>query len=80
MVHGKGIVFARRNVQVGPLPGRTGVPWIADIPSPGEKILEGRPVCTVFAAARTPERCRKLLRERAAAVYRSLRSHHVRAA
>jgi predicted ATP-grasp superfamily ATP-dependent carboligase len=60
-VWGKGIVYARRGVQVGD----TGA-WLArgwrDIPHPGEVIRTGHPVCTVFATAPGHARCRARLR------------------
>ena len=74
MVYAKAVVFARRRVEVRKLPGRSGTRWIADVPHAGDIILQGRPICTVFATARTVERCRTLLQRRAAAVYRSLRA------
>jgi predicted ATP-grasp superfamily ATP-dependent carboligase len=76
LVQGKAIVFARHDVEVRRLPAR----WIADVPRPGERIARGRPVCTVYAAAESPDRCRRLLRNRASAVYRSLRVPAGRAA
>jgi predicted ATP-grasp superfamily ATP-dependent carboligase len=67
--YGKAIVFARRSVTVPP-----GSLWkavdLADLPHPGERIEKGHPICTVFAEAQTPQRCRERLLERAAAVYR----------
>ena len=52
-VPGKAIVFARHDVTCGDT-----VAWLADstvrdVPHPGEHIPAGRPVCTVFATART---------------------------
>jgi predicted ATP-grasp superfamily ATP-dependent carboligase len=79
-VQGKAIVFARHQVQVGGTSEWPARKWVADLPHPGEQIPQGRPVCTVFARARTVELCRRLLRERAAAVYRAVRSRRGRAA
>jgi predicted ATP-grasp superfamily ATP-dependent carboligase len=68
-VHGKAVVFARREVEIDELPKST-AGWIADIPHSGERIARGRPICTVFAEAHTVALCRRLLGARAAAVYR----------
>ncbi len=73
-VHGKAIVFARRDIEISQLPDQSGAAWIADVPMPGERISRGRPICTVFAEARTVEACRRTLGARAAAVYRCLRT------
>jgi predicted ATP-grasp superfamily ATP-dependent carboligase len=62
-------VFARRSVTVPPASLWEAVE-LADLPHPGERIEKGHPICTVFAGAQTPERCRERLLERAAAVYR----------
>jgi uncharacterized protein len=67
--YGKAIVFARRPVIVPPSTLWQAID-LADIPHPGERIEQGHPICTVFAEARTPPRCRERLLERAAAVYR----------
>ena len=73
-VHGKAVVFARRNIEISKLPEQSGAAWIADVPQTGELISRGRPICTVFAEARTVEACRRTLGARAAAVYRCLRA------
>jgi len=67
--YGKAIVFARRSVTVPPASLWEAVD-LADLPHPGERIEKGHPICTVFAEAQTPQRCREQLLERAAAVYR----------
>jgi uncharacterized protein len=79
-VQGKAIVFARRAVRVGNPSGWADQTWVADIPHRGDRIQRGRPICTVFAAARDPEACRRLLWRRAAAVYRALKSTRRQAA
>jgi uncharacterized protein len=79
-VEGKAIVFARQAVRIGQTPAWWGGTSMADLPHPGEHIASGRPICTVFARARTPEQCHRLLRARAAAVYRAVRSRAGRAA
>jgi predicted ATP-grasp superfamily ATP-dependent carboligase len=71
-VHGKAIVFARRDV----IPRAT-LRWladaaIADIPRPGERIARGRPICTVFATGRDVESCTRALVAKAHSVYREL--------
>jgi predicted ATP-grasp superfamily ATP-dependent carboligase len=80
LVHGKAILFARSAVQIGKLPGWSGKQWIGDTPHAGERISQGRPICTVFAAARSREHCRRRLGDRAGAVYRALGAGVVRAA
>jgi predicted ATP-grasp superfamily ATP-dependent carboligase len=69
-VHGKAIVFARREVRLGDTRPWLGKEWLADVPHPGERILRGRPICTVFAAGADASTCRRLLWRRAAIVYR----------
>ena len=78
-VEGKAIVFARRATTVREI-SWADQKWVADVPHPGEAIQQGRPICTVFAAARHPEACRRLLRRRAAAVYRAVKSPRTQAA
>ena len=46
-------------------------PAIADIPAPGWTVPVGGPVCTLFAAAATPQLAIERLRERAAALVAS---------
>jgi uncharacterized protein len=79
-VYGKAVVFARRDIEISKLPEQSGAAWIADLPLRGERISRGRPICTVFAEARTVEACRRSLGARAAAVYRCLRARVGRAA
>jgi predicted ATP-grasp superfamily ATP-dependent carboligase len=67
-VLGKAIVFARHDVIVD-----DATRWrldLADIPHPGERIAAGRPICTVFARARTAQACRTALAAAADRVYR----------
>jgi uncharacterized protein len=80
VTHGKAIVFARRNSVVGELSPQMRRSWVADVPRPGERIPRRRPICTVFAEARQPAGCRRLLSRRAAAVYRTTRALTRRAA
>jgi uncharacterized protein len=78
-VQGKAIVYSRRSSTIASAQLWAN-PWIADIPNAGERISRGRPICTVFARARSIESCRRLLLRRAAAVYRSLIAARRRAA
>jgi predicted ATP-grasp superfamily ATP-dependent carboligase len=77
---GKAVVFARRNVVVGEtrawvsppaLPAHE-IAEIRDVPRPGERILAGRPVCTVFASGSDGAACHAALVQRADRVYREL--------
>ncbi len=72
-VSGKAIVFARKNVTVPPGPAwhRIGA---ADLPHPGERILKGHPICTIFADADDAGTCHRRLVEAAAVVYRAVES------
>lgn len=79
-VHGKGILFARRDVRLANTRGWVGRPSLADVPHSGEKISRGHPICTVFAEARSGEVCQRLLMQRAARVYRTVESRKRRAA
>jgi predicted ATP-grasp superfamily ATP-dependent carboligase len=68
-VLGKAIVFARQGVVIGDPAG-----WnvdLADIPHSGERIAAGRPICTVFARARTAQACRTALAAAADRVFRA---------
>jgi predicted ATP-grasp superfamily ATP-dependent carboligase len=55
--HGKAIVFARRTVTMGDTTAWLADADIRDVPRTGERIVAGRPVCTVFAAAADDEGC-----------------------
>ena len=71
-VHGKAIVFARRDVTL-----RTTSRWLADstmadIPHSGERIARGRPICTVFSDGRDAQHCLRALELKARAVYRAV--------
>ena len=72
--YGKAIVFARRDSLVGDSRAWLRRSWVADVPRPGEYILKGRPICTVFARGRTPAECRDGLVRRARMIYRTMRS------
>ena len=71
-VHGKAIVFARRDVTPPAASRWLGDPGMADIPAPGEPIPRGRPICTVFAAGADARSCMRALLAKAGSVYRSL--------
>jgi predicted ATP-grasp superfamily ATP-dependent carboligase len=79
-VHGKAIVFARQDSEVGDTRGWLRRSWVADVPHPSEHIAAGRPICTVFARAPYPRQCRQLLVRRARKVYRALTPASRRAA
>ena len=69
-IHGKAIVFARKNVVMGDTREWLDDTSLADIPHPSEKIRRGRPICTVFASGSDADSCYERLVNRAAAVYR----------
>jgi predicted ATP-grasp superfamily ATP-dependent carboligase len=72
---GKAIVFARRTLTIGDTRGwldEAALGHIRDVPRPGERILAGRPVCTVFAAGRDGAACHAALIGRAERVYAEL--------
>jgi predicted ATP-grasp superfamily ATP-dependent carboligase len=56
-VHGKAIVFARRNLVTGETQSWLDDTSFADIPHPGEAIQRGHPICTVFAGGDAVESC-----------------------
>ncbi len=68
---GKAIVFARRDITVGDTRAWMSA-GVRDVPHPGERILTGRPVCTVFGAARDSSACHDALVRRANWVYGKL--------
>jgi predicted ATP-grasp superfamily ATP-dependent carboligase len=71
-VWGKAIVFARRDVITGDTRRWLRDPAIADVPHTGERILRGRPICTVFAHRTGGEACLRALVRKAAAIYRAV--------
>lgn len=73
-VQGKAVVFARRNVIMGDTREWLEDTSVADIPRAGERILRGRPICTVFASGHDADSCYAGLVRRAAAVYRATES------
>ena len=72
-VHGKAIVYARRDVVVSD-PAAWQVPAIADVPHLGERIGRGHPICTLLADGPDAERCLRALVAGAAAIYRAVES------
>jgi predicted ATP-grasp superfamily ATP-dependent carboligase len=70
--HGKAVVFARETVIVHESRRWLDDPDVADVPHPGERVVAGAPVCTVFASAASGEACEAALREKAAAIYAEL--------
>jgi predicted ATP-grasp superfamily ATP-dependent carboligase len=71
-VCGKAIVFARREVITRDTRRWLRDPAIADVPNPGERILRGRPICTVFAHGTGSDACLRALALKAAAIYRAV--------
>jgi predicted ATP-grasp superfamily ATP-dependent carboligase len=65
---GKGIVYARRSIVV-PDTDAWLTRGVRDVPSPGQRIAVGHPVCTVLARGRDREACLAGLFSAAAAVY-----------
>ena len=71
---GKAVLYARRDTTVGDTRSWLEDDTVRDIPAPGERILRGHPVCTVFARASDAAACHRALVARAAAVYRAIAS------
>ncbi|MEP6688958.1 MAG: ATP-grasp domain-containing protein [Gemmatimonadales bacterium] len=70
-VHGKAIVFARRDIVVGDVDTWQAAP-LADVPHLGERIGRGHPICTLLADGADADRCLRTLTDHAAAVYRAV--------
>jgi hypothetical protein len=79
-IEGKAIVFAKRDVVLGQTETWAGRHAFSDVPHPGESILRGRPICTVFARARLPSSCIGRLLRHAGMVYRGVRAKSAKAA
>lgn len=81
-VDGKLVLFADRELVAGDArqhiadPRSVDRPVAADLPTPGQRISVGEPICTVFALAPTEEECLAQLHERA----REFRTRHLREA
>jgi uncharacterized protein len=61
---GKAIVYARTDTIVGDTTSWLLDSSVRDIPMPGSHIAAGRPICTVFAEARSVAECEAALRQR----------------
>jgi len=61
LVAGKAIVFAKRTAAAGDTRPWLEDPDVADVPRPGDCLMAGRPVCTVFAAADDGTSCHDAL-------------------
>ena len=80
LVHGKAILFARRDVVIAPnfaeatLAEALRTPWptLADISPAGTRIEQGRPVLTVFAEGASDEDIERQLRRRVADLEQTL--------
>jgi uncharacterized protein len=80
VVEGKAIVFARQDVVPTCTDAWVGNHSVADVPPPKVPILNGAPICTVFARGSTPAKCIRRLVERAEVVYRRVGAPGRRAA
>src|SRR5213594_1567095 len=69
---GKAIVYARRDLVIGDTSSWLEDESVRDIPSPGQRIGRGHPVCTIFAHARDPAACHAALVRRARSLYREI--------
>lgn len=76
---GKAIVWARRETVVGDTRGWLARDDVRDVPHPGERILRGRPICTVFARGRDAAECRRRLVATAAALEHRVEAEAVEA-
>jgi predicted ATP-grasp superfamily ATP-dependent carboligase len=79
-IEGKAIVFAKRDVTLGKTTAWVGRRSFGDVPHPGQHILAGRPICTVFARGPDQATCLRRLVRRAGAVYRRVKAHARQAA
>ena len=61
---GKAIVYAKTTTVMGDTTSWLADSSVRDIPMPGSRIQVGRPICTVFAEARTVADCEAALRRR----------------
>jgi predicted ATP-grasp superfamily ATP-dependent carboligase len=65
---GKAIVFARENAVAGDTRAWLGDETVRDIPKPGERLMKGQPICTVFAEAADIDACIARLTARAESI------------
>jgi len=77
---GKAIVYARRDLVIGDTSSWLEDESVRDIPSPGQRIGRGHPVCTIFAHARDPAACHAALVRRARSLYREIEARERRIA
>jgi predicted ATP-grasp superfamily ATP-dependent carboligase len=69
---GKAIVFARQDVVPRDTRNWLDDPSVRDVPHPGDRILAGQPICTVFAEGSDVAACHAKLVERAEKIYGAL--------
>jgi predicted ATP-grasp superfamily ATP-dependent carboligase len=69
---GKAIVFAPNDGIAGDTRSWLADETVRDIPKPGERIVAGQPICTVFAEGAGMERCRAQLHARADSIVTSM--------
>jgi predicted ATP-grasp superfamily ATP-dependent carboligase len=72
--HGKALLFARHPAQAPDLYEQWPDHAIADVPSPGQPLAPGKPICTIFASGATRQACEDRLRERAERIYAALKA------
>jgi predicted ATP-grasp superfamily ATP-dependent carboligase len=69
---GKAVVYARRHVWAGDTREWLQDGSVRDVPHPGERILAGHPVCTVFASGIDAAACHAALVTKAGDIYQRL--------
>lgn len=69
---GKAVVYSRQDVITGNTHRWLENSSVRDIPAPGQPMAPGRPVCTVFAQARSADACHEALVARARTVYATI--------
>jgi predicted ATP-grasp superfamily ATP-dependent carboligase len=69
---GKAVVFARRDVSAGDTREWLDDDSVRDVPHPGERILAGHPICTVFASGTGTAACHAALVRKANDIYQRL--------
>lgn len=65
LAHGKAVLYARHPVVLGDTTRWLTYDDVRDIPTPGERIARGSPICTIFASGRTSALCYAALVRRA---------------
>jgi uncharacterized protein len=71
-VWGKAVVYAQRDVTVGDSAGWLARDDIRDVPSPGDRVRRGQPLCTVFARDADSAACYARLVAAAASLQKDL--------